>query len=55
MVGLINYFKTIRLYGERRAVVQLGFKTQSIATILGCFIIAVALLFIVTESAPTGE
>jgi hypothetical protein len=54
MVGLINYFKTIRLYGERRAVVQVGFKTQSIAAVLGCFIIVVALLFIATESSPTG-
>jgi hypothetical protein len=49
MVGIINYFQTIRLYGERRAVVEVGFKTQSVAAILGCFIIVIALLFIVTD------
>lgn len=54
LVGLINYFKTIRLYGERRAVVQVGFKTQSIAVVLGCFIISVALLFIATKATPVG-
>jgi hypothetical protein len=51
-VGLGNYFKTIRGYSERRAVVQVGFKTQSIAIVLGGFIIAVALLFIATNPTP---
>jgi hypothetical protein len=50
MVGLINYFKTISMYSERRAVVQVGFTTQSIAIVLGCFIIAVAILFIATNA-----
>jgi len=50
MVGLINYFKTITMYSERRAVVQIGFTTQSIAIVIGCFIITVAILFIATDA-----
>jgi len=52
-VGVLNYFRTVRLYGQRRAVVQVGFKTQSVAVVVGCFIIAVALLFIVTKADPS--
>ena len=54
-VGLLNYFKTVRGYSERRAVVQVGFKTQSVAIVLGGFIIAVSILFISTKAAPTGH
>jgi hypothetical protein len=49
VVGLFNYFKTIRMYGERRAVVQVGFKVQSVVILVGCFIISVAILFIATK------
>jgi hypothetical protein len=38
------------MYSERRAVVQVGFTTQSIAVVVGCFIIAVAILFIATNA-----
>lgn len=55
LVGVLNYFKTVRLYGERRAVVQVGFKTQSVAVVLGCFIISVAILFIATKATPEGS
>jgi len=55
LVGLINYFRTIRLYGERRAVVQVGFKTQSVAIVIGCFTMAVAILFIATKAKPEGS
>ena len=53
LVGLINYFKTIRLYSERRAVVQVGVKTQSVTVVIGCFIISVALLFVSTKATTT--
>jgi hypothetical protein len=49
VVGLFNYFKTIRMYGERRAVVQVGFKVQSVVILVGCFIISVTILFIATK------
>jgi len=52
LVGVLNYFKTIQGYSERRAVVQVGFKTQSVAIVLGGFIIAVAILFIATAATP---
>ena len=52
LVGILNYFKTVRLYSERRAVVQVGFKTQSVAVVIGCFVIIVALLFIATKVSP---
>jgi hypothetical protein len=55
MVGVLNYFRTVRLYSERRAVVQVGFKTQSTAVVLGCFIISVAILFIATKATPKGQ
>jgi len=54
-VGLVNYFKTLRFYSERRAVVQIGFKSQSIAIVIGCFIIACALLFVATKATPEGK
>lgn len=54
LVGILNYFRTIRLYAEGRAVVQVGFKTQSIVVVIGCFVIAVAILFIATKATPTG-
>jgi hypothetical protein len=47
LVGITNYFETIRSYGQRRALVQVGFATQSIAIVLGCFIIVVAMMFAV--------
>jgi len=49
-VALFNYFRTIRLYSERRAIVQVGFKTQSVAVVIGSFVISIAILFTVTNA-----
>jgi hypothetical protein len=51
-LGIINYFRTILYFGKRRAIVQVGLKTQIVVVLIGCFIITVAILFIATKSSP---
>ncbi|KAI4130841.1 MAG: hypothetical protein LQ338_001518 [Usnochroma carphineum] len=48
--GLANYVKTVVKYGRRRALVQSGWKTQVIFTIVACAIVAVCVLFLSTNA-----
>ncbi|KAI4200366.1 MAG: hypothetical protein LQ346_002376 [Caloplaca aetnensis] len=48
--GLANYVKTVVKYGRRRALVQSGWKTQVVFTVVACAIIAVCVLFLSTQA-----
>lgn len=48
--GFANYVKTVTKYGRRSALVQSGWKTQVIFTIVACAIVAVCVLFLSTNA-----
>ncbi|PSS16777.1 hypothetical protein M430DRAFT_248221 [Amorphotheca resinae ATCC 22711] len=49
-LGFGNYIKTVNKYSRRAAIVQTGWKTQSVLSIIALFIIAVCVLFLATNS-----
>jgi len=49
-LGLGNYIKTVNKYSRRMAIVQTGWKTQSILTIIALAIVGVCVLFLATNS-----
>ncbi|EMD61635.1 hypothetical protein COCSADRAFT_173953 [Bipolaris sorokiniana ND90Pr] len=48
--GLANYINTISRYSRRRALVQTGWKTQVIFTVVSCAIIGTCVLFLSTNA-----
>ena len=52
-LGVYNYFRTLKLYSTRRAIVQAGWLTQATMVVIGAFITAVAVL-LTTSSRPPG-
>jgi len=49
-LGLGNYIKTVEKYSRRMAIVQTGWKTQSVLTLVALSIVAVCVLFLATNS-----
>lgn len=48
--GLSNYIKTVTKYSRRQALVQSGWKTQVIFTVVACSIVAACVLFLSTNA-----
>ncbi|KAL8807275.1 MAG: hypothetical protein Q9182_000780 [Xanthomendoza sp. 2 TL-2023] len=48
--GFANYVKTVTKYGRRRALVQSGWKTQVVFTVVACAIVAVCVLLLSTNA-----
>lgn len=51
--GFANYVNTVTKYSRRQALVQSGWKTQVVFTIVASAIIAACVLFLSTKSAST--
>ncbi|CAL3962886.1 unnamed protein product [Diplocarpon coronariae] len=49
-LGLGNYIKTVNKYSRRAAIVQTGWKTQSVLTTIAFSIVAVCIIFLATNS-----
>ncbi|CZS88577.1 hypothetical protein WAI453_010707 [Rhynchosporium graminicola] len=49
-LGFGNYIKTVNKYSRRVAIVQTGWKTQSVLTVIAFSIVAVCVLFLATNS-----
>ncbi|KAN0096148.1 protein of unknown function (DUF202) domain containing protein [Hyaloscypha variabilis] len=49
-LGFGNYIKTVEKYSRRMAIVQTGWKTQSVLTLVAFSIVAVCVLFLATNS-----
>jgi len=50
VLGFGNYVKTVERYGRRAAIVQHGWKTQSILITIAISIVGVCILFLATRS-----
>lgn len=48
--GFANYVRTIKKYSHKAALVQSGWKTQVVFTILGAVILGSCILFLVTDA-----
>lgn len=48
--GLANYIKTISRYSRRTALVQAGWKTQTVFTVVATTIVAACILFLTTNA-----
>ena len=44
--GCANYVRTVRMYARRRALVQTGWKTQVVFTVVASAIVAACVLFL---------
>ncbi|KAF6229267.1 hypothetical protein HO133_007383 [Letharia lupina] len=51
--GFANYVKTVTKYSRRQALVQSGWKTQVVFTIVSCAIVAACVLFLSTNAASS--
>jgi len=49
-LGVGNYIKTVNKYSRRAAIVQTGWKTQSVLTVIAISIVGVCVLFLATNS-----
>ncbi|EKD21672.1 uncharacterized protein L3040_004896 [Drepanopeziza brunnea f. sp. 'multigermtubi'] len=49
-LGFGNYIQTVNKYSRRAAIVQTGWKTQSVLTMIAFSIVAVCVLFLATNS-----
>ncbi|KAH8593414.1 hypothetical protein B0O99DRAFT_627143 [Bisporella sp. PMI_857] len=49
-LGFGNYVKTVNKYSRRTAIVQTGWKTQSILSLIACAIVGACVLFLATNS-----
>ncbi|KAF2716349.1 hypothetical protein K431DRAFT_235583 [Polychaeton citri CBS 116435] len=49
--GLSNYIKTVTKYSQRQALVQSGWKTQVVSTVVATSIIAACVLFLSTNAS----
>ncbi|KIN00309.1 hypothetical protein OIDMADRAFT_19468 [Oidiodendron maius Zn] len=50
VMGFGNYIKTVQKYSRRAAIVQTGWKTQTVFTIIALSIVGVCVLFLATNS-----
>ncbi|KAI9865302.1 MAG: hypothetical protein M1824_003456 [Vezdaea acicularis] len=48
--GVAGYVRTVQRYGERRAMVQSGWKTQVVFTVVAAVIVAACVLFLSTNA-----
>lgn len=48
--GFANYVRTVKKYSLKAALVQSGWKTQAVYTILGAVILGSCILFLVTDA-----
>ncbi|KAL6719206.1 hypothetical protein ACLMJK_003443 [Lecanora helva] len=51
--GFANYVKTVRKYSRKQAIVQSGWKTQIVFTIVAFAIVAACVLFLATNAASS--
>lgn len=51
--GVANYVKTVTKYSRRQALVQTGWKTQVVFTVVACAIVAACVLFLATNAASS--
>ncbi|TVY80358.1 hypothetical protein LSUE1_G003750, partial [Lachnellula suecica] len=49
-LGFGNYVKTVNKYSRRAAIVQTGWKTQTILTVIAFSIVGVCILFLATNA-----
>ncbi|KAI9847774.1 MAG: hypothetical protein M1838_000773 [Thelocarpon superellum] len=49
-LGFANYINAVTKYSRRQALVQTGWKTQLVSTIVAAAIVAVCILFLATDS-----
>ncbi|KAG9238467.1 hypothetical protein BJ875DRAFT_437401 [Amylocarpus encephaloides] len=49
-LGFGNYMKTVNKYSRRAAIVQTGWKTQSVLTVIAMSIVGVCVLFLATKT-----
>ncbi|KAG9248136.1 hypothetical protein BJ878DRAFT_83326 [Calycina marina] len=52
-LGFGNYIKTVNKYSRRAAIVQTGWKTQTVLTTIALSIVGVCILFLSTNSSKT--
>lgn len=48
--GLANYIQTVAKYSRREALVQAGWKTQTVFTVVASTIVAACILFLATNA-----
>ncbi|MCJ1362595.1 hypothetical protein MMC16_001700 [Acarospora aff. strigata] len=51
--GFANYIKTVAKYSRKQALVQSGWKTQIVFTIVACTIVAACVLFLATNAVAS--
>jgi uncharacterized membrane protein YidH (DUF202 family) len=49
--GFANYSRTVKLYARKAALVQSGWKTQVVFTVVGIVILGSCILFLSTDPA----
>ncbi|CAG8961615.1 hypothetical protein HYFRA_00006152 [Hymenoscyphus fraxineus] len=50
VLGLGNYMKTVNKYSRRAAIVQTGWKTQTVLSVIATSIVGVCIVFLATNS-----
>ncbi|CAG8979986.1 hypothetical protein HYALB_00005159 [Hymenoscyphus albidus] len=50
VLGLGNYMKTVNKYSRRAAIVQTGWKTQTVLSVVATSIVGVCIVFLATDS-----
>lgn len=53
--GLANYIRTVTKYSRRQALVQSGWKTQVVFTVIATAIVAACVLFLAIDAKQNGE
>lgn len=53
--GLANYIRTVTKYSRRQALVQSGWKTQVVFTVIATAIVAACVLFLAIDAKDGGE
>lgn len=53
--GLNNYVKTVNRYGRRQALVQSGWGTQVVFTVVAITIVAACVLFLSLQARGAGR
>ncbi|KAF2667608.1 hypothetical protein BT63DRAFT_426462 [Microthyrium microscopicum] len=55
MSGLANYVRTVMRYSERQAIVQSGWKTELVFTVVAVAIVAACVLFLSTNASSKSK
>jgi len=49
LFGILNYYKTLKKYEQRRSYVQMGWQSQLLALVIGLSALGMTLMFLITE------